>query len=219
MDDMSRHDWYRKRTWSKEDQGDFFLRLKRVRSSKAQILFIQAGCLVEEYPDEAIKLLNILFQDYPEPIHLGIAYLILADCYRQKGMIQEAVNAYRASLEAERKKPNIKTNAFLDFGLFVVQNELTDLYGEADQVLNEFSQDGELFFPFQKYMYSATKAIICFEGELFSTAKEYAKFALLMAAQTASGLSYHSKLGLVGKQSPDLQERLNKVANLEVSDE
>ena len=66
------NEWYRKQTWTKEDEEDFFQHLKRARGEfhKAQYLKIQAVTLYETryepYYDVSLALLDQYFHDFPD---------------------------------------------------------------------------------------------------------------------------------------------------------
>lgn len=57
---MASEDWYRNERWGQEIEEDFFAKLKRSRSQKTQYVKIQAGYLIENYPEITLRLLNTL---------------------------------------------------------------------------------------------------------------------------------------------------------------
>ncbi|HEY4196872.1 MAG TPA: hypothetical protein VGM63_15120 [Mucilaginibacter sp.] len=64
-------DWYRQKSWSKEEENYFFEKLKRARKDgRAQYLKIQAIELVETKEEKLLavaeSLINKLFSEYPD---------------------------------------------------------------------------------------------------------------------------------------------------------
>src|SRR5262249_12695215 len=138
---MSKTEWFRRTTWSDADRDDFDARLKRSRSAanKAQYLRIQAGHLADAgHHAGAIELLDRLFSEFPERLELTQARAQKAKSLAELGEIEAAIEEYRAALQAQRDFPNVRTNAWLDFGWLVVERQLTDLYAEVSQVSQEF---------------------------------------------------------------------------------
>src|SRR5437660_2551800 len=138
---MNREDWYRRSTWTERDRDEFNARLKRSRgaANKAQYLRIQALYLAEAGCHEgAIELLDQMFAEFAERIQLAQAHAQKADSLAKLGQTETAIREYRAALQAERDFPNVRTQAWLDFGWFVVEKQLTALYSEVLQVLEEF---------------------------------------------------------------------------------
>lgn len=106
---MGREDWYRRTTWTAEDQRDFFDRLKRARGTynKAQYLRIQALYLQQSgFYADAVHLLNLLQTDYPDESQLAAALLQKAECLCAIGDRPGAFDAYADALAAQRRYPN-----------------------------------------------------------------------------------------------------------------
>ena len=203
-------DWFRKKTWTKSDQDDFFLHLKRAKDpSKAQYIRIQAVTLQKVDPTASLKLLQELIANYPDSRELAQVYCQLAECYISLGQSKEAIDAFMSSFQAERSLPNFKTQAYLKFGLFIVKNELKDLYPPAIKILNEFGT--HLLFPKDKYQFNTIKAIVSYEDGVIDQAKQYAQHALEAAAQTHSGLRYHPTVGVVSQQDGFLEQKLKQI--------
>ena len=120
---MGRHDWYRKSSWSDEDQADFFRRLARSRSGRNQYLLIQAGCLRSAgYAEPALRLIEQYFTEFPanDLFHVG-GTLQKAQCLEALGRIDEAEEAYLATVAEQRQVPNYITSVYTDFPWFVVR--------------------------------------------------------------------------------------------------
>jgi hypothetical protein len=137
---MAKIDWFRNSDWNAEIEKAFFAKLARARS-KTQYLKIQALHLEEKHPEVSLRLLNMVIHDFKDEqyhrIHRAQAYDAMAKCCLRLNRKEEALDAFHRSFEAERAVSNVKTNAYLEFGIFIVENELTELYDEAGNVLNE----------------------------------------------------------------------------------
>ena len=212
---MPKVEWFRRTTWTDRDRDDFNARLKRSRGigNKAQYLRIQAGHLADAgLHAAAIELLDWLLTEFPVRIEQAVAHLQKAGALAGLGQIEPAIHEFRAALQAERDFPSVRTQAWLAFALFAVENELTGSYDEVSDVLKEFRDEAGLSLPVIEYGYSAVQAIIAdFRGDRMS-AREFAKRALAEASKVRSGLRYHPELGLVGPQSKPMEKKLRMIA-------
>jgi|SRR5208283_3314975 len=202
------NDWFRKKTWSEADQADFFARLKRSRAAqnKAQYLRIQAyhleGVGTPELLRVSLALLDKMFAEFPEKTQLASAYGQKASCLAKLGEIEQAIANYKHALKTERDFPNVKTNAFIQFGKLVVENTLTRFFDEALEELKELDSRG-IKFPSDVFQAFGIRSIIAAKRGETGKAKEFAKVALEAAAKAHSGLRYHSTVGLVrDKETP-----------------
>ena len=193
---MSKTQWFRRTTWSDADREDFNARLKRSRSSKAQFLRLQALHLAKAgHHHGAIELLDRLFEEFPDKIQLAQSHAQKAESLAKLGQTQAAVEEYRAALQAERDFPNVKTNVWLDYGWFVLEKQLSQLYEEVGAVLEEFRDEGGLKFPAIEYRYATIQALLAETRGEKSAARNFAKMALAEAAKDHSGLRYHATVG------------------------
>ena len=212
---MSKLEWYRRTTWTAVDREHFESRLKRSRgaSNKAQYLRIQSYHLAEVGNEEAaIELLDRMFAEFPEMHELAQAHAQKASCLARLGKVDEAIQEYRAALQAERDFPNVKTNAWIDFGWLVVEKKLTDLYDEVSRVLQEFRDESGLTFPATEYRYATIEALLADAKGEEARASNFAKKALAEAAKVHSGLRYHPGVGLVGSERNLFEKRLRMLA-------
>jgi tetratricopeptide (TPR) repeat protein len=212
---MSQNDWFRRSTWTDHDRDEFNARLKRSRGAgrKALYLRIQAVHLAEaRLHAAAIELLDRMFAEFPDKIELGRAHLQKAESLGYLGQTELAINEFRAALQAERDFPNVRSQTWLEFGWFVVQRQLTELYDEVLIVLEEFRDESGLTFPVMEFRYSTVRSLIAESRGDGAAACELAKQALVAASKEHSGLKYHPKLGLVGSQSTQVEERLRALA-------
>src|SRR5262249_18363839 len=212
---MSKTEWFRRTTWSDADREDFNARLKRSRGAgnKAQYLRLQALHLAEAGHDEgAIELPDRLFAEFPDSIDIAQAHAQKAESLAKIGQTETAIDEYRAALQRERDFPNVRTNAWLDFGWFVLEKELSVLYDEVARVLEEFREEGGLKFPAIEYRYAAIQALLAEARGEKSRAREFARQALAEAAKEHSGLRYHPTAGLVGSERNTFASRLRALA-------
>jgi tetratricopeptide (TPR) repeat protein len=201
---MGRDDWFRRTTWSSDDQAQFQARLKRSRGSfhKAQYLRIQAFHLAEVGKHRAaIELLDQLFTECPERGEMAAAHSLYAESLLASGDETGALDAYRKCFEAQRKYPNARTNGALEFAFHVARRGLASLYSEAERALDEFHPEGRHTFPFERFMAWAARAIIAASKGEAETSSRFARSALAASRETFSGFSRHPTIGLVS--TPD----------------
>lgn len=208
--------WYQRNTWTSEDRQDFFLHFKRTKKhNRAQYLLIQARHLEQAGKKETIlgglELLEILLNEYPEPVFLENAYSQRAKCFEDLNRLEDAVESYRLGCQARRNIPKIRGSAPLYFGMFAVRHNQTNLYSEIQAVFNELLNENDIIFPNAKYMYFATNAIIAEEYGQLELAKQCAEKALQAAAMEHSGFNRHPQVGLVEKRDEVVEKRLRKI--------
>lgn len=214
---MSNEDWYRKTNWSESDRENFFARFKRTRTTfhKAQYLRIQASYLQstgsKDMAFQAIELLDLMLKEYPEKSELSAAYLQKAECLITLGEIEKAIDSMRNALQCEREFPNVKTNTWLEFGWTAITFQLSNLYDESLDVLNDFNSD--LMFPVDKYKFNAIKAIIENEKGNKNASKKFAANALEASSLAHSGFRNHPKVGLVQNPDAKIHAKLIELAN------
>jgi tetratricopeptide (TPR) repeat protein len=211
------NDWYRKTTWSETDQADFFARFKRSRTAynKSQYLRIQA-CHLEgvgspELLKASLALLDKMLAEFPDKTQLASAYGQKASCLAKLGEIDQAVANYQRALKTERELPNVKTNAFMQFGRLVVENNLTKLFDEAVEELKELDLRG-IKFPSDIFQAFGIRSIITAHKGEIEKAKEFAKIALEAADKAHSGLRYHSTVGLVRDKETPFYKSIQAIA-------
>lgn len=215
---MSKEDWYRKTTWSKSAKEEFFARFNRSRTNfhKAQYLRIQASYLQSTNTEEmalcSLELLELILKDYPEKSELSSTYLQKAECLIMLGKIEQGIDEMRNALQAEREYPNTKTEVWLEFGWTAIIYQISYLYDEVFEVLNEFKSD--LMFPVDKYRWNAIQAIIGNEKGNKNAAKKYASTALEASSLVHSGFRYHPNIGLVQNPNAEIHSQLIELANL-----
>ncbi len=213
---MSSPDSFRRTTWTAADAVDFHARLRRSRSSKAQYVRIQALHLAKVGQHEAaLSLLDQLFRDFPEPCELAQSYLQKAGSLAVIGREEEAIVAFFDCLAAQRDRPNVKTNGAIDFAWFVVQRQIKHLYDDAATLVDQYEADSGDWLPIQRYMCATIRALLAIERNDIAAAREFAGAAAKAAAETHSGLRYHSTIGLVSvNMDASVRDRLAAIGDM-----
>ena len=210
-------DWFRKTTWTEEDEKHFFSKLLKVRnrSMQAQYLKLQAGSLLwtkkNDLMNVAENLLNKLLVDYPDAKgEISDALKYLGDIYLFREDYKRAINYYKRSTDYEAIFPYSITNAFLDYAELVVKNECVDLYDDVEKLLLDKRYASCLIFPLSKYIaYSVLSIINNYKGEE-EKAKYYADLAEENVGLQQSGFVKHQSLGLVTERDKILDELVRK---------
>jgi len=196
--------WYRKKTWTNEDEEHFFVKLNRARkTSRAQYLKIQAIELIEtkktKHLDVAESLLYQMLTEYPEDkFNKSSALNSLGEIYELRGDLKTALEYYEKSIKFEKEYPNVQTQSFLSYSELIIKLKNIYKYEEVLKILEPKFQ--ESIFPIQKYKISSILSIIYnHKGEKDLTEK-YKLIAEENANAETSGLRYHKYLGIVEKR-------------------
>ena len=180
-----------------------------------QYLRIQALSLVRTGEPDLIRAgqsLTVRFlREYPRDWQVALVHGLRAEAHEALDEILAALNFYRHAMAAERQRPNVQSNAWLEFGWLVVRRNLTSLFSEADSFLDEFATRS-LPFPILRYRYHSIRAIVAAHKGFASKAKEEAALALAAAAATHSGFQYHAHLGLVSGAQDEVRQQLQMLA-------
>jgi tetratricopeptide (TPR) repeat protein len=205
---MSSDDWFRRTTWTDDHRTDFSARLKRAReSNRPQYLRIQAVHLAGAGNHvAALDLLERLLNIDDGGIDLAQAQLQRAESFLATGNERDAIDAFLACLDAERKRPNVQTEAWLLFPWFIVETQNVALYAEARDILSEFAKLRSPTFPISEYRLHCVKAILLAHDGDEPQARVHAENALAAANATHSGFRYHARLGLVRDTSSTVHE-------------
>lgn len=198
-------DWYRRKTWTKTDEEEYFAKLGRARiDGRAQYLRVQAIALIEtkniNLLSVAETLLNKILTDYPDNrIEKSQTYNSLGEIYKLREDYEKAVEYFKKSLDFEKEFPNVITTAYLNFSETVIRAEKTELYDEVAKLLTEKINKDNLKFPLQEYiMYSVMTVISEYKGNL-EQAKIYADLAERNATTQTNSLwnPQKKKMGIV----------------------
>ncbi len=181
-------DWYRRKTWTKTDEEEYFAKLGRARKDgRAQYLRVQAIELIETKNKNLLSvaetLLNKILTDYPDNrIEKSQTYNSLGEIYQLREDYKTALEYFQKSLDFEKEFPNVITTAYLNFSETVVRAERTDLYDKVENLLIEKINKDTLKFPIQNYiMYSVMTVISEFKGN-----REQAKIYSDLAEKNAT---------------------------------
>ena len=208
---MARDDWYRRTTWTPEDQAAFQSRLARSRDDegKAQYLRIQAFYLAEAGRHEAaLALIDQLLTRHAVAGQMEMAYLQRAECLAAIGDGEGAIAAFRSSLAARANCPGVISYVAMEFAWFITLRRQTHLYGEIETLLLQYESESGLWFPVQKFKCAVVRALIAAEQGRLRDALAFAELARQAASEEHSGLRYHPNLGLIGAIPTEVAQRL-----------
>lgn len=176
-------DWYRRKTWTKTDQEEYFAKLGMTRKDgRAQYLRVQAIELVETKDKYLLSvaetLLNKILSDYPDNrMEKSQTLNTLGEIYKLREDYEIALDYFQKSLDFEKEFPNVTTTAYLNFSETVVRAEKKELYNKVENLLIGKINQEILKFPVQNYiMYSVMKVISEHKGDL-EQSKIYADLA------------------------------------------
>jgi tetratricopeptide (TPR) repeat protein len=176
-------DWYRRKTWTKTDEEEYFAKLGRSRKDgRAQYLRIQAFELIETKDTNLLTvaetLLNKILTDYPDnKFERSSTYYHLGEIYKLRGDYETALKYFQMALDFEKEYPKVITTSYLDFSETVIRAEKTELYDKVFQLLTEKINENSLKFPYQSYiMYSVMTVISEYKGDL-EQAKKFSDLA------------------------------------------
>ena len=184
--------WYRRKTWTKTDEEEFFVKLARARKDgRAQYLKIQANELVETEDKTLLKvaetLLNKMLTEYPDDgFEKGSALHTLGDIYKLNDNYELAIYFYKQALDFETIYPNVITQAYLDHSELVIKTGKENLLDEVEKLL--LDRYSELRFPIEKYKVNSILSIINANKGRQEQAVQYADIAEQSATAETSGL-------------------------------
>lgn len=215
-------DWYRKETWTKEDEKDFFLHLAKSRGeyNKAQYLKIQAFTLYEthkkKYFDAILTLLDKYFNDFPNENNFKCECLHLyGRVFYDMKTYDKAFDYFQKAAYLEAEFPDVISGAWLDYAQIIIRLKRVEQYDEAERFIQ--MQDKSLLFPIQIYRANAVLAIIHnFRGEQKEACrhKSIANQAALVKEPVFRKLG---KIGLVSKKDPFLEKAMRKIKSPKIS--
>ena len=205
---MINDEWYRNHSWNKDIEKFFFDKLKRARD-KEQYLRIQASYLSGIEPHVSLKLLDMYF-NLKDDFEHAQAYHTKATALINLGDFEGAVSSFKSALQREFEFPNLKTDAYIDYPLFIIRSKLYKYYKDAYEVLN--INEDRLMFPVDKFRWYAVKAIIDDHFGNNEISKDFATIALVTAKIDKSGFEHHKHLGLVDNKYEDIIKQLISIA-------
>ncbi|ACG74180.1 Tetratricopeptide TPR_2 repeat protein [Anaeromyxobacter sp. K] len=213
---MPKDDWFRRETWSREDQAEFERRLARSRpTSRAQYLRIQAVHLLQTRMPEllraALTLLDRVVTEYPKDLQAALALTDRAKCLLALGEWPAAAEAFRAALAAETTFPSVRSDAYLSLAFEVVTRNDRVLFDEVSRVCFAHASEPRPF-PVQQFRWHAVQALLADAEQNTEVARTEASAALAAAAASESGFRYHRTLGLVRCVPREIEKRLRRLA-------
>jgi len=200
---MASTEYYRNTKWNKKIEEHFFSKLNRARTQKTQYLAIQAGMLVTNHPNQALKLIDYYFEIRKDKFHDNTVYWSQAKAFMSLDRIAEAMVSYKQVIKREEEFPNSRTYVLTEFPYVVATNKIEKEYEYALEALME-EDESYLGWPLIKFMHHATIALILND-------KNHAQLALDAAEIKQSGLRYHQNLGLVGKEYKQTVKKLHNI--------
>ncbi|KAF2331773.1 hypothetical protein [Flavobacterium ginsenosidimutans] len=208
-------DWYRKKSWTKEDEEHFFTKLSRARKDgRAQYLKIQAIELVETKEPKLLnvakELLEKILDEYPnDNFNKSSVYNTLGDIFLLENTTEKAIEYYKKSIDFEKVYPNVKTDSYLIYSELIIKNQLSHEYLSVEKLLEENISD--LLFPIDKYKVFSILAILNYYNSKKEIAKEYAELANENAQAETSGLRYHKYLGIISQRDKFFDDYIAKL--------
>jgi hypothetical protein len=109
--------------------------------------------------------------------------------------LDDALRSLENALSREREFPNLKTDAWSEFAIFVATMNLKSQFSKALEVLSE--NLSILLFPVEKFKWHAASALILAAQGERKPASQHATKALETAQARHSGFRYHPTVGLV----------------------
>ncbi len=207
-------EWYRRKTWTKTDEEEFFAKLASARKDgRAQYLKIQAIELVETEDQTLLKvaetLLNKMLTEYPDDdFEKGSALHTLGDIYKLNDNYELAIDFYKQALDFETICPSVVTQAYLDYSELVIKTGKENLFEQLEKLL--LDRYSELTFPIEKYKVNSILSIINANKGRPEQAMKYADIAEQFATAETSGFRYHKYLGIVKERDTWLDKLVRK---------
>lgn len=201
-------EWYRKTTWTKTDEEEFWGKIKRSRSpyNKSQFIRLQAYELYHTKKSKLVKVAELLLlkllAEYRDDSQVGSAYDLLGNIYCEYGDFEKAISYYKDAIDFESVYPNSTTNAYLNYSELIVKNGKIESYNYVEELLEIRLK--HITFPFQFYTAYSILSIINKHNGNIDKAVLYAALANDNAAKESSGFRYHKTLGLVTERDREL---------------
>jgi len=207
-------DWFRNEDWSPEIEEQFFLKLGRTRTQKAQYLRIQASYLSERRPEVALSLLDRYFElrdiskDAATFVDQAQGYVDQAHAFAALGDWEQSAAAFEKALSRERDFPNYLTQAGFEFPVFAAIHRMTNRYAFALGIIEMYRPKATL--PVERFCSYAASALIATELGAGQEAADFARQAL-SASVTQSPFPHHPGIGLVEGKHDGLKTQLQRL--------
>jgi tetratricopeptide (TPR) repeat protein len=207
---MTDDSWYRNPDWNSSVEAAFFAKLGRAKSNKAQYLRIQASSLARSRPKIALQLLDQYFS-LGDHFDVAQAHVDAAAAFLSLGEKERAIEAYEAALSVEERRPNVRTQAYLELPLLIAAHKVGTHYSRALDILQQGRP--RLVFWVDYFRWHAAHALISRALGSPIEARRHAEEALDAASKESSGFRYHPTVGLVGGSYDSLRQELTRVSS------
>jgi tetratricopeptide (TPR) repeat protein len=215
---MSGRDWYRRTTWSLDDEAAFEAKLSRSRGSRSEYLRIQALTLADTRDPAtarpAIELASRYLRENPAGLLRAEVHTTVARAFTTLGETDAAIQAYRRAVEAERATPNVRGYASLEFAWFAATRKLAGIYDEVMAAMMSDLQNDALLLPLNQYRYFGALALISSDLGDGDHAKRMARNAVDAAAKETGPFPRHPEVGIVPRQADEIRARIESLAGL-----
>lgn len=213
------NDWYRKITWTKGDEEEFFLKLSKARNfSKPQYLRIQAYTLYKtnnhKYFYVAISLLEKCINEYPdEYLQIIESYSLLGDIYYELRKYDIAFENYNNAIISEKENRIISPSAYIGYSLLVLQLNKIELFEKVELLLLNLIEKytALMGFPNYRYKINAILSVLYSYKNEMEKANYYKTLAEEAANSETSDFRYHKKLGIVKNRNKLLDKLMKKI--------
>jgi tetratricopeptide (TPR) repeat protein len=214
---MRKRDWFRRESWTPEDEADFNTRIRRSRSDfhRCQYLAIQANVLRDlgsaALLPVAVALADRALSQHPDGMFLAGAHLVKANALADLGHHDDAIDSYRAAVQAQRAYPGVKHLTHLDFGDLAVGLRRAELYDEVEALFTDFGESDDMF-PVNEFRHHYLLAVFAAARGASRVARDHARAALEATSKARTQFRYHSTVGLFRGASPDVLDELRRLA-------
>lgn len=165
--------------WNDEVEGDFFVKLKRSRSQKTQHLKIQAGYLVENYPEVTLRLIKYARENCPNEFWEQEFYLYESKAHYCLAEYEKAISCAYLSVEWRIKKPNHKTEIPYWLSELVLRTESAKDYKKSLEILSQLHYPTP--FPITGFYFHGYTSLLSYRLGNIRIAKSEAILALSWA--------------------------------------
>lgn len=208
--------WYRKQTWTKKNEQDFFRHWVKCRTAfnKAQYLKLQAYELYDAHNKKnfngILSLLDKYFNDFPDDrFFRGACLHLYGRVYYDKKNYDKALFYYRKAAYQESEYAQVISGAWIDYARIILLRNSTDLYDEAEKFV--LSQYNSLLFPIEIYKANAILAIVRYSRGDYENAGKYKSLACEAVLAKEPILKNLGKIGLVTQKDKFLERAMRKI--------
>ncbi|MDE7454669.1 MAG: tetratricopeptide repeat protein [Clostridia bacterium] len=209
-------DWFRKETWTKDDEEDFFLHLARSKTDfhKAQYLKIQAFTFYDTHNKKnfnvILTLLDKYFNDFPdEEFFRATSLHLYGRVFYDRKKYDKAFEYYQKAAYQEVKYPNVISGAWLDYAKIIIRLKYKNMYDEAEEFIQRHY--ASLIFPIAIYESNAVLAVIYNARGDKEKACHYKRIANEATLINEPILSNLGSIGLVLNKISFLEKAMKKI--------